>query len=206
MRRWEKLNVMACGCKRPLVCLSAMKFPWHPFSKPFTPHWNKAEANITMFSFTALLIAGKHLCSPLKLIFNTLCNPTTGVFAWVGVEDAEIIFLNDFWWKTSIIAWSDMLQLLQGDITHLPALKNFCKRNTELTKDTPVFAMANAPLILIKGGAIDGVKTEFMNARWRFFHFWWHIPEIPEMLKLYLKGPTLSRGRGKIAYRPNTFD
>ena len=99
-----------------------------------------------------------------------------------------------------------MLQLLQGDITHLPALKNFCKRNTELTKDTPVFAMADAPLILIKGGAIDGVKTKFVNVRWQFFHFWWRIPEIPEMLKFYLNGPTLSRGRGKIAYRPNTFD
>ena len=99
-----------------------------------------------------------------------------------------------------------MLQLLQGDITHLPALKNFCKRNTELTKDTPVFAMADAPLILIKGGAIDGVKTKFVNVRWRFFHFWWRIPEIPEMLKFYRNGPTLSRGRGKIAYRPNTFD
>ena len=30
--------------------------------------------------------------------------------------------------------------------------------------------------------------------------------ESSEILRFYLNGPTLSRGRGKIAYRPNTFD
>ena len=53
-----------------------------------------------------------------------------------------------------------MLQLLEGDITHLPAPKNFCKRDIELTKDTPVFATADAPLILIKGGAIGWSQTQ----------------------------------------------
>ena len=74
-----------------------------------------------------------------------------------------------------------MLQLLAGDITHLPAPKNFCKHDIELTKDTPMFATADAPLILIKGGSIDGVNTEMMNVRWRFFH--WRIPE-KEQLQL----------------------
>jgi len=38
-----------------------------------------------------------------------------------------------------------MLQLLEGDIVHLPAPKNFSKRDIELTRDTPVFATADAP-------------------------------------------------------------
>ena len=42
-------------------------------------------------------------------------NPATGTFAWVGAEEAEIIMLNDFRWKPSIIAWADMLLLLEGD-------------------------------------------------------------------------------------------
>ena len=88
-----------------------------------------------------------------------------------GAEEAEIIMLNDFRWKPSIIAWSDMLQLLEGDAMHLPAPKNFCKRDIELSKDTPVFATTDAPMVLIKGGGIDRANTEMMNVRWRFFSF-----------------------------------
>ena len=75
------------------------------------------------------------ILTPLKEICSTFCNPATGTFAWVGAEEAEIIVLNDFRWKPSIIAWSDMLQLLEGDVMHLPAPKNFCKRDIELSKD-----------------------------------------------------------------------
>ena len=32
--------------------------------------------------------------------------------------------LNDFHWKPSIIAWADLLLLIEGDIVHLPAPKN----------------------------------------------------------------------------------
>lgn len=116
------------------------------------------------------------ILSPLKVIFNTFCNPATGTFAWVGAEEAEIIFLNDFRWKPAIIAWADLLQLLEGDEMHLPAPKNFCKRDIEMTKDTPIFATADAPLILIKGTSVDHANTEMMNVRWRFFHFWRQIP------------------------------
>lgn len=44
------------------------------------------------------------ILSLLKAIFNIFCNPATGTFACVGAEEAEIIFLNDFRWKPSIIA------------------------------------------------------------------------------------------------------
>ena len=116
------------------------------------------------------------ILSPPKEIYSTFCNPATGTFAWVGAEEAEIIVLNDFHWKPSIIAWSDMLQLLEGDVMHLPARKNFCKRDIELSKDTSVFATADAPIVLIKGGGIDRANTEMMNVRWHFFHFWRQIP------------------------------
>ena len=84
--------------------------------------------------------------------------------------------MNDFCWKPSIIAWSDMLQLLEGEVMHLPAPKNFCKRDIELSKDTPVFATADVPMVLIKGGGLDRANTEMMNVRWRFFHLWRQIP------------------------------
>ena len=66
------------------------------------------------------------MLSPVKAIYNTFYNPATGTFPWLGGgEDAEVVLLNDFRWKPSIIAWADMLQLQEGDIVHLPAPKNF---------------------------------------------------------------------------------
>ena len=44
------------------------------------------------------------ILSPLKVIFKTFCNPATGSFAWIGAEEAEVIFLNDFRWEPKIIA------------------------------------------------------------------------------------------------------
>lgn len=117
------------------------------------------------------------ILSPLKCIYHAFCNPATGTFAWMGAEEAEIIFLN------AIIAWPDLLQALEGDTVHLPAPKNFCKRDLELSNDTPFFATSDAPLVLIKGGCVDRCNTEMMQVRWRFFHFWKQIPQ-SEQLRL----------------------
>ena len=44
---------------------------------------------------------------PLRSIFNTFTNPATGTFAWLGVEDVEVVLLNDFCWHPPIIVWAD---------------------------------------------------------------------------------------------------
>lgn len=116
------------------------------------------------------------ILSPLKLIYKAFCNPATGSFAWMGAEEAEIIFLNDFRWNPTIISWADFLRALEGDTVHLPVPKNFCKQDIELSSDTPFFATSDAPLLLVKGGSIDHANTEMMQVRWRFFHFWKQIP------------------------------
>ena len=61
------------------------------------------------------------ILSPLNGIYKTYCDP-----AWLGAEDAEIIFLNDFRWHPKIIARADFIQALEGDTVHLPAPKNIC--------------------------------------------------------------------------------
>ena len=104
-------------------------------------------------------------------------NPATGSFAWIGAEEAEVIFVNDFRWHPQVIAWADLLQALEGDIVHLPAPKNVCSRDIELAGDTPFFATSDAPLVLVKAGSADHVNTEMMNSRWAFFHFWKQIPQ-----------------------------
>ena len=118
---------------------------------------------------------------PLKSIYKAFCNPATGTFAWMGADEAEIIYLNDFRWSATVIAWADLLQALEGDLVHLPAPKNFCRRDLELSADTPFFAMSDAPLVLIKGGNIDHTNTEMMNVRWKFFKFCKPIPEASQV-------------------------
>ena len=105
------------------------------------------------------------IVSPLKVIYQAFSNPATGSFAWIAAEEAEIIYLNDFRWHPKIIAWADFLQALEGDTVHLPAPKNLCSKDIELSKDTPFFATLDAPLVLVKGGVIDRVNTEMMSCR-----------------------------------------
>ena len=115
--------------------------------------------------------------SPLRLIFKTFTNPATGTFAWMGVEDAEVVLLNDFHWHPSIIAWGNFLQLLEGDTVHITAAKNFCSKDIEFKKDTPFFATADAPIVLVKGSSLDQSNTQMMQVRWVFFNFWRQIPQ-----------------------------
>ena len=103
-----------------------------------------------------LMIVGPANCGktfilkPLTVIFKTFVNPASGTFAWVGVEDAECIFLNDFRWSPTLTPWYDLLLMLEGEIVHLPAPKTHFTRDMELVKDTPVFCTSKRPLLYKK--------------------------------------------------------
>lgn len=64
------------------------------------------------------------LLNPLNVIYNTFSNPACTSFAWVGAEKAEVLFLNDFRWFSSVIQWHDFLLLLEGQLVHFPAPKS----------------------------------------------------------------------------------
>ena len=87
--------------------------------------------------FRNILIVGPAKCgktfllAPLQFIFRTFSNPANDKFAWVGVENAECIFLNDFRWSTELISWKEFLLLLEGQQVHLPTPKNhYIMQNT----------------------------------------------------------------------------
>ena len=103
------------------------------------------------------------LLNPLKVIYRTFCNPATGTFAWVGVENAECILLNDFRWSAQTIPWHDLLLMLEGDVVHLPTPKTHYSTD----KDTPIFATGKGPLIYVKNGVIDQQEMDMMSSRWR---------------------------------------
>lgn len=117
------------------------------------------------------------MLSPLKKVYRAFVNPATGGFAWVGAEDAEVILLNDFRWSSSVIAWPDFLQMLEGDTMHLPAPKCFVSKDILFDKDTPFFATSDAPLMLVRGGCVDRINTNMMCVRWNYFEFWRPIPQ-----------------------------
>ena len=54
------------------------------------------------------------LLNPLTVIYKTFVNPASTSFAWVGAENTEIIFLNDFRWSAQVLPWQDMLLLQEG--------------------------------------------------------------------------------------------
>ena len=51
-------------------------------------------------------------------------------FAWINVDKAKIILLNDFSWQKEQIAWKDFLLLLEGHTVRLPTPKK-----TQYAKD-----------------------------------------------------------------------
>ena len=81
----------------------------------------------------------------------------------LGLDEAELVFLNDFHWNPTLISWETFLMLLEGDITHLPAPTNFCERDIEVKNYVPIVATADMPIVFVKGGAIDQVNTHMME-------------------------------------------
>lgn len=115
------------------------------------------------------------LLNPLNSLYNTFSNPATGSFAWVGAEEAEVLFLNDFRWSAQIIPWHDLLLLLEGQMVHLPAPKTHFSKDLIFSKDTPIFATGNHQIVYVRGGEVDSRETEMMAVRWRVFQFFYQI-------------------------------
>lgn len=121
------------------------------------------------------------LFAPLRLIYKAFVNPASGSFAWIGVESAEIIYLNDFRWDEKLIKWSDLLRLLEGDPVHFNAPKTHYAQDILLTADTPVFATSIAAIRRYQNPSLAQVETEMMKMRWKVFEFQ-HQISIEEMV------------------------
>ena len=110
---------------------------------------------------------------------NTFCNPASTTFAWVGAEEAEVLFLNDFRWSANIIPWHDSLLVLEGHEVHLPAPKTHYKCDFSLKGDRPIFCTAKEEISFVRSGVLD--ETEMMRVRWRVFAFSSQISEAEQL-------------------------
>ncbi len=76
----------------------------------------------------------------------------------------------------ALLAWHDMLLLLEGQRVHLPAPKTHYTRDIVFDKDTPVFATGTHSLVCVRGGQVNERETEMMSVRWIIFNFFHQIP------------------------------
>jgi len=125
------------------------------------------------------------LLNPLELMFKCFVNPATGRYAWVGLDECEVAYLNDFRWSPELIAWNDFLLLLEGQSVHLPRPKNQFATDMFIDRENtlPFFATSSKPIEFVgKYNSRDERETEMMASRWRLFNFTKQIP--PEAIKV----------------------
>ena len=107
----------------------------------------------------------------------------------MGVEQAEIIFLNDFRWSEKLISWQDLLKLLEGDAIHIAASKTHFSKDIVMDKDTPIFATSISPIRSYSNGRINELETEMMEVRMKTFRFYnqfqQQIKELPPCPKCF---------------------
>ena len=111
------------------------------------------------------------LLNPLQTIFRSFTNPAQNTFAWIGVEKAEVIYLNDLRYSEKLIPWNIFLQLLEGAEVRLSAPKNHSPEDIKFVRDTPIFATSIAPVRKYIAGVVHEGETEMMACRWNTFRF-----------------------------------
>jgi len=117
------------------------------------------------------------LLTPLQLLYKCFSNPSNDKYAWIGVDECEVIFLNDFRWSPELISWKEFLLLLEGQLVHLPTPKNHYSKDIALSKDIPVFATGKAQIKYVgKFNAEDERETAMMDSRWQYFELRHQIP------------------------------
>ena len=125
------------------------------------------------------------IIKPLEVVFpgnSCFLAPANDKFGWLGVEQCEVVLLQDF--RISECAnWNTLLLLLEGETVKFPAPKNqfscdICLRGGE--DDCPVFATTGA--IFDYQGKLDKAQQEeMMSVRWNTFHFKWQIPKAQQL-------------------------
>ncbi len=117
------------------------------------------------------------LLRPLTKIFDCFTNPSSGTYAFVGIQNKEVAFLNDLRYSTVMLPWQDFLNLLEGMEVHIPTPKTHFSEDIELTSDIPFFATSIAPITFVGRSSDPSGEDAMMSARWKDFNFTHSIPQ-----------------------------
>ena len=126
--------------------------------------------------FNNIMLVGKSNCAktfllkPLKDIFGDKLfeNPTNDKYGWQGVDNAQVICLQDFRYSGNLISWSDFLLLLEGETVKLPTPKNHFAEDIVLknTNDVPIFATGPHKIEYSRQSPNFERETDMMDSRW----------------------------------------
>ena len=86
------------------------------------------------------------LLDPLELIYKTSMNPSATSYAWVGLEECEIAYLNDFRYTPKCVKWSDFPLLLEGQTVNLPRPKNKFLSDLMISRDNTILFLATSKI------------------------------------------------------------
>ena len=113
-------------------------------------------------------------------MFDCFVNPAGGKYAWVGLDECQLLFLNDFRWSAELIAWNEFLLLLEGQTVHLPRPKNLFSSDIVITRENSMLILASSKAAIEHVGKYnvkDQRETDMMSSRWWEFNFTHQIPK-----------------------------
>ena len=197
LERASKTRMEILKCFLEKECVAGCNMQWLTMARDILSRNNISEAEFCEAvrcllskgrgKYRNILIKGPANCGktfmldPLNSIYRSFKNPATTSFAWVGAQNCEIIFLNDFRWSEKVIPWHDLLLLLEGQTVHLPAPKSHFPEDIEFVKDAPIFCTGKEELVYVRGGVLDERETEMMRVRWKIFNFHAQIPRTEQV-------------------------
>ena len=75
-----------------------------------------------------------------------------------------------------MIAWKEVLILLECQAVHLPSPKNHYSNDICIDKDTPIVATSKGEITYVgKYNSLDPIENEMMSIRWKTFKFYRQI-------------------------------
>ena len=141
--------------------------------------------------FRNLMIIGRSNCAktflikPLMSIYKgkVFENPARDKYGWVGAQSASVIVLQAFRYSKELIAWSDMLLLLEGETVKLPSPKNHFVADIVIHSgnDVPIFATAPSKIEYSRYSVDFAKETEMMDSRWKVFEFTHIFKEVDQI-------------------------
>ena len=122
---------------------------WHPsfgICQTYSQLAHKWERKYRNIIITGPANCGKpFLLRPIEDIFQIISNPASEKYGRVGVEKAEVIFLNDFRWTSDLIKQNN----LEGRKVHLFDPKNSFTSDLFIEKTSPYLLLAKNLLSIL---------------------------------------------------------
>jgi hypothetical protein len=115
------------------------------------------------------------MLKPLKNIFGDKLfeNPARDKYGWNGIENCQVVLLQDFRYSKELIAWKDFLLMLEGETVKLPRPKNHCAEDIviDASNDIPILATSGSRIEFSHFSPDFDRETDMMNSRWKIFEF-----------------------------------